>query len=409
MITLPWGLACVATAVMRAGHEVCLLDLLTEPNAGEAVANAISKFTPEVIGVSVRNIDDQNMQSPTFLLEKVRETVAQCRELSSAPVVLGGAGYSIFPETALEFLGADMGIQGEGEMVLPALLERLERGTSLAGLPGLYLRDGGLQGTRHFPASLDDLPLPEEIIVSSWRRDNDLWLPLQARRGCSMDCSYCSTAIIEGRRVRQRSPQLVVEYVSRLAGMGFSRIFFTDNNFNIPRAYAEEICQRMCHAGLDILWRCILNPLDVDEALARAMFDSGCREVSLGFESGSEQILRRMNKRFTIDDVVRAASLLGKHGIKRMGFLLLGGPGETRESVEQSLAFVDSLGLESIRVTVGIRIYPNTPLAEIAIEEGRITPEDDLLFPQFYLARGLEGWLARTIEKWKTTRPHWIF
>jgi hypothetical protein len=90
-----------------------------------------------------------------------------------------------------------------------------------------------------------------------------------------------------------------------------------------------------------------------------------------------------------------------------MGFLLLGGPGETRESVEESLVFADSLKLDALKVTAGVRIYPHTPLSEKAIEEGVISSQDDLLFPRFYMARGLEDWLREVLREWAIPRPHW--
>ena len=91
-----------------------------------------------------------------------------------------------------------------------------------------------------------------------------------------------------------------------------------------------------------------------------------------------------------------------------MGFLLLGGPGETRESVEESLTFADSLKLDSLKITEGIRIYPHTGLAKRSVEEGIIPSEEDLLFPRFYLAKNLEGWLPETLRCWMVARPHWV-
>ena len=136
------------------------------------------------------------------------------------------------------------------------------------------------------------------------------------------------------------------------------------------------------------------------------MAQSGCVEVSLGFESGSETILRRLNKKFTTTQVREASELLAEFGIRRMGFLLLGAPGETRESVLESLEFADSLKLDMLKLTTGIRIYPGTELAEIAREEGVISAEDDLLTPRFYLAQGLDEWLGQTICTWMSGRPY---
>ncbi len=128
------------------------------------------------------------------------------------------------------------------------------------------------------------------------------------------------------------------------------------------------------------------------------MAAAGCVEVSLGFESGSLAVLREMGKRFTPQDVREVSNRLADHSIRRMGFLLLGGPGESRETVEESLAFADSLQLDSLRITVGIRIYPGTKLAERAVAEGVVAPEDDLLLPRFYLAPGLEPWIHDRVE-----------
>jgi len=99
--------------------------------------------------------------------------------------------------------------------------------------------------------------------------------------------------------------------------------------------------------------------------------------------------------------------MLEKHGVKQTGFLLLGGPGETRESVLESLSFADSLPLNGLKITQGIRIYPHTKLARIAVNEGLVSPEDDLLKPTFYMVRGIEDWLRETLDAWTAERDHW--
>jgi radical SAM superfamily enzyme YgiQ (UPF0313 family) len=155
-------------------------------------------------------------------------------------------------------------------------------------------------------------------------------------------------------------------------------------------------------------WRCILYPGQVSESLVRDMAAAGCCEVSLGFESGDPDILASMNKRFGPGEIRRAVRLLSDAGIRQMGFLLLGGPGETRESVKRSIAFVDSLGLDMVKVTVGIRIYPQTRLAKIAREKGMVSADDDLLRPRFYLAPALEGWLVDHARRTVEEREGWI-
>jgi radical SAM superfamily enzyme YgiQ (UPF0313 family) len=184
--------------------------------------------------------------------------------------------------------------------------------------------------------------------------------------------------------------------------------FFVDNTFNLPNSYAKTLCEQLISSRLKINWRCILYPWKVDDELVEKMAKAGCKEVSLGFESGSKKILAKMNKKFTPADVRQISERLKKFGISRMGFLLLGGPGETRETVNQSLGFADSLDLEAMKITIGIRIYPHTPLAQSAVKEGLIEADDTLLFPTFYMTKGLENWLRKTVKAWMDTRPHWV-
>lgn len=406
ILPLPLGLHYVAAATRNRGHDVRVLDLMAYEESSQPIRDAIESFRPDVIGISVRNIDDQDMHDPKFLLADVKNAVLQCRRLSAAPVVLGGAGYSIFPEAVLAYLGADMGIQGEGEYVFPELLERLEKGMGLSGLPGLYLRGIGLQGERTFIDDLSDLDI---TVVRSFLSayDRGLFVPFQTRRGCPMDCTYCSTAAIEGRRIRKKAPQSAVEELRAFVGQGFRRFFFVDNTFNLPSSYAKEICRAIIRQGLGIDWWCILYPGRVDEDLIRLMAEAGCKEVSLGFESGCERILKVMNKRFGPEEIRKTSLMLEKNGIQQTGFLLLGGPGETRESVLESLSFADSLPLNGLKITQGIRIYPHTKLARIAVSEGLVSPDDNLLKPTFYVVPGIEDWLRETLGAWMAERGHW--
>jgi len=412
MPVLPMGLASVATAAGQAGHEVELLNLMTKGDLVEfKLENAVLSFRPEIIGVSVRNIDDQVMKSPKFLLEAVKNVVRSCRGLTSVPIVLGGAGFSIYPGSVLAYLEADMGIRGEGEAAFVELLDRLSRKETTAGVSNLILpgsaRESGLKTVRN----LDELPLPAPdgfFSLPAEFQNQKVWLPFQTRRGCPMGCSYCSTATIEGRILRKRSPAIVVESIARFAEAGFGNLFFVDNTFNFPSSYALELCGRMIGKNLRIQWQGILYPWKVDEKLIERMAEAGCVSVALGFESGSKKILRALNKRFRPEEVRRISQMLRRHGISRMGFLLLGGPGETRETVEESLEFADSLELESVKLTAGIRIYPDTVLAEIARAEGVVAVDDDLLRPKFYLAGALEGWIDEKVAYWLKKRPNWL-
>jgi len=411
MPVLPLGLAYVAASLEAKGHEVEQIYLRPEETAN-LLHKITASFRPEAIGISLRNIDDQKLENTTLLLDPVRKAVRICKEFSNAPVILGGAGYSMFPESALSYLGADMGVKGEGEISFPLLLETLA-GKEAGPVPGLCLAGKSLI-KEEFNSGLDKLPLPiPDIHLKNHpgiSRDA-LWMPFQTRRGCPMGCNYCSTSIIEGKMLRRFSPDRAIEALSRFVDAGYKQFFFVDNTFNMPPSYANDLCEGIIGAGLDIRFQAIFypsfNPAKKGEELIEKMARAGCVHVSLGFESGSPDILSLMKKKFSPEEVRQVSGLLKKHGIKRMGFLMLGGPGETSETARKSLEFADSLALEAMKVTTGIRIYPGTELARRALEEGMITPRDDLLFPRFYLREELRGWLQVEVKRYMSARPNW--
>lgn len=405
MVPLPLGLNCVAVAARNAGHRVKLVDLMGTSTISQIISDAVQESQPRLIGISVRNVDNQSMAETRFLLEPVREIVHVCRSISAATVVIGGAGFSIFPQAVLEYLGADVGVCGEGEAAFVALVDALERGADTAEIPGLCFPGKRPQGSLpRLP--LENLPLPDSLLWSCTATAADeIWIPFQTRRGCPMKCSYCSTPALEGTAVRVQPVQKVIDGLRAHVDAGFHQFYFVDNTFNFPLNYAKELCAAIASARLNIKWRAIIYPGFVDSDLARKMAEAGCVEVSLGFESGCPSILQSLNKKYDPDQVRQSARLLQEVGIRRMGFLLFGAPGETRDSVEQSLDFADSLHLEMLKVSMGIRIYPDTALAETAIREGVISANDDLLEPKFYLAKGLDEWLGPKLKEWMAQRP----
>jgi radical SAM superfamily enzyme YgiQ (UPF0313 family) len=347
------------------------------------------------------------MAGTRFLLDPLKKISETCRACSKAPIILGGAGYSMYPERLLEWLDADIGIRGDGEAGLPAALDHLQMGVDVSMLKGVYVRGRSPRKTLCAVPDMNRLCQPDpDLWPCTEQERSEVWLPFQTRRGCALDCSYCSTASIEGTTLRKRDPKAVAGHIRRHYEAGFRRFYCTDNTFNLPADYARDLCHALVRNGLPAVWSCIVYPYRVGEELVNDMARAGCVEVSLGFESGSPAMLKNMNKRFSLFDVRHAARLFHKQNIRLNGYLLLGGPGETRETVLESLTFADSLPLDFLKITTGIRIYPATALAQTAVSEGVITADDDLLQPCFYLARGLDGWIQEEVARWLASHPH---
>ena len=408
MPVFPLGLAYLGSSLREAGHDVAIFDLLGLEDPGPAVAGRIRAFRPDLIGVSIRNIDNQDPFQPEFYLPEIREIIRACRKVSHAPVVLGGAGYSIFPRRVLRYLGGDYGVAGEGERALCEIAQRIARGDAVDDIPGVITPDQREPVARSLIRDLGRIPRPAHELLPIGRYARTSPMPIQGKRGCNRKCIYCSSPLIEGRTVRLRPPGRIVEEIEcAVTRHGVRRFFFVDNLFN----YAEEptlaLCQAMISRGLPIEWSCILHPHGVTAELVRRMKKAGCTEASLGFESGSDTMLQRLGKEFTAEDVKQASRHLKAHGISQTGFLLLGGPGESRETVEESLAFAEDLAPEAMKLAVGIRIYPGTVLADIARDEARIPPDADLLAPIFYISEQVDGWLQERIPKEASAHPGW--
>ncbi|MGH7898884.1 MAG: lipid biosynthesis B12-binding/radical SAM protein [Candidatus Binatia bacterium] len=412
----PIGPAYVGAAARRAGHEVDTVDLCFVPDLEareKAVVDKLREFAPEVIGISLRNLDNSAYPENRSYIEDYRALISWVRASSSAPIVLGGAGFTVMPTTILEELHADYGVVGEGEFAFPWLLGMIERGEAVRPSSEFSCQPvnggvlvNGVARIKH----LDEAGAPDRDLfdIGSYYERGGC-LNVQTKRGCCFDCVFCSYPLIEGTKVRSRSAEKVVDEIDELhREHGIRHIFFVDNIFNFPLPHAKRVCQGLIDRGLDVEWSGYLNPKFVDEELVRLMAASGCKGVEFGTDSGAATMIANLRKEFDAEDLRRSSRLCQQYGVKFCHSLIFGGPGETDETVEQTLALMEELRPTAVVAFTGIRVLPGTGMVDIALHDGQIDGDDNLLHPKFYISTSLGEELIARIESHAAKHSNWI-
>lgn len=401
----PLGLALVGAALQQAGHEVAALDLLFSEDVSRDLEGAITGFRPRLIGLSIRNIES----STEFLPPSYKEVVGRIKGLSDAPIVAGGPGFSIMPRAMLEYLGIGMGIVGEGEAAAVGLVRALEAGRDPLTVPGVCTTgEGGFTLSPLKPVEdLRGLARPAWGLLPVSRYD---MVGVQSKRGCSFGCIYCTYPGLEGRRMRLKPPAAMADELHAAVGSGIrGPFYFVDNVFNNPKGHAEGVCRALIEKGVKASWGCLASPAGLDGSLIVTMREAGCESVEIGADSLSGSMLRRLGKNFRVDDVKNAVREVKDAGMMSMVFLILGGPGEDADTLSETFDALESLSPDKVFAVAGIRIYPGTPLAALAVEEGVIRPDDSLLQPAFYLSGGIGEDLCSRAEAFFKGRPEWIY
>jgi radical SAM superfamily enzyme YgiQ (UPF0313 family) len=388
-VVFPLGLAHVDAALRQAGFQTQWLDWQME---GTTLTERLKAWPPDFVGLSLRNIDDVLIQRQETFFDGLAEVCRTLRAHCAAPIILGGSGFSIFPEELLTLSGADFGLQGEAEETLPQLLTALQTGRDFSHLPGLVWRRGGqvvCNPPTHL-ANLAQLPRPfRPAEAARWYLEHSSMLNVQTQRGCAFHCCYCTYPLIEGRVPRHRPAEEVVEELAALEAAGARYFFVVDSVFNASPAHAAAVCEAMVRRQLRLTWGCFLRPAGLTPELARLMARAGLRHVEFGTDSFSDAVLAEYGKHFDFAEVLRCSRLAQEAGMDACHFLICGGPGETEVTLEEG--FRNSLRLPACVVlpVIGMRIYPRTPLHERALREGLLPAEASLLQPTYYVSPAL--------------------
>ncbi len=404
----PIGLSYVASATANAGHEVEFVDLLLNEKGLHHLEQRLREFAPEVVAISVRNIDNVIHQRLITHLNELARQTRLIRRHSQAHIVIGGPAISVLGCQALQHIDADFAVLGEGEESFPALLEQIAGEQAYWRVPGVCVRG---------PVAMNQAVTPRrsqgfgnsgmQRWLHNWRayeRQGATW-PIQSKRGCPLHCTYCTYPGIEGRNLRHRPPEEIVAEIRQVQKEVNPRCFeFIDSVFNMPESYAIELCEAIIRSGLRVTLTTMgINPRFLSAKLLETMGRAGFNSLMITPESASDPVLETMKKGFTRADAVRAAELVHRSGIRSMWFFMLGAPGETRETAEETVSFVerylnsrDTLSM----FTTGIRILPGTELAQQAVAEGYLPADQNFSESVFYFSPQVsEQWLLERVDQ----------
>lgn len=415
-LVAPLALDYLAAFLRRAGYDPELLDLAFESDWYAATNQAVAKRDLLALVILVRHLDDGLYNSQTFFLPKSRTLVEYLRSKTKAPIILIGGAYSLVPEAIMRFCRADFGVAGDPEVALPRLFEALENGGNYEHIPNIGWMDG--RSFHQNPVETVDLRhewFAERSFIDNVRYFNESGVTrFETKRGYQHNEIYSTDPITRGTTFRLRVPEHVAQEVERLADAGIYSLYADDAYFNEPYDHALAVCRAMQEHGLRnrVRWYATCTPECFDEELTEAMVSAGCQGVTIRANSGDSEQLARMGHVHTPDDIMASAELCRRAGILTIHEVFIGGPGESRKSIERTINLMKAANPDMIAIYYGLRIYPNTPLGSVVLTvtplrdnfhlRGAIYNNESLLRPVFYieslLGRGVEEYIEELID-----------
>jgi radical SAM superfamily enzyme YgiQ (UPF0313 family) len=406
----PLGAAYIASALRAKGYEVKIVDLcFIEDFQKELLAN-LKEFNPQLIGFSIRNIDNTSFQNTKYYLPWIKKIVNFCKENTDAHLIVGGSGLSVIPKEVLQYLELNIGVVGEGEEAICEIVEKINHSRDIKDINGIaYFEDGKYTENKMDSSNVINglSPARDLLNVRKYIVEGSI-TNIQTKRGCAFKCIYCTYPIIEGEKIRLRNPESVVIEIEMLnKKYGIDYFYFIDSIFNFPIVHAMQICEEIIKKGLNIKWTAFFHPKFITKELVTLLVKSGCSGVELGVDSASEKILENLKKGFHVGEIIRASSLTKKAGLNVCCYLLIGGPGEDMKSLKETFNVMEEVSPDAIIAQSGIRIYPRTEIEKIAIAEGYNL--ESYLPPKFYISRELKDNLVEVIYKFIPKYPNFIY
>ena len=400
--TYPLGLSMVAAALKNAGYDVYQFDFLQNNCSLDKLGNEIKQVNPEIIGISIRNIDNVNLLNEQRYIDAVGNMVKKIRQTTNAKVVMGGSGFSIMPDVILREVGADYGIVGEGEALMVEFVNNAWQGK--------YPEHRCIKTSLKLSGNEIPSAFYDSSIMKFYLKSGNI-ASVQTKRGCTHKCVYCSYPVLEGSTIRCRDPIEVVNDIHTLMNKHKVKyIFFTDSVFNDDNGRYLDVVNEMKRRGIFIPWTAFFKPEGLDEEHVKLMKQTGLKAAEIGADAASNITLKKLGKSFHFNDIIKCNDLFIRNGVATAHYYMFGCPGETQKTVMEGIHNIINLKKTVSFIFMGIRILPDTALAGTAIKQGIISREQELLEPVYYIAPGIDKqWLENTLNNAFKGIRHCIF
>jgi len=404
----PIGLAYIAGYLNPDRHHVKILDLMFSDDHLSDIEHLVESFQPNLIGLSLRNLDNVSYMDPQWALPITKEVIDKLRSITNAPVVCGGPGFSTMPEACFDYLDPDMAIAGDGGESFSQMADAMDTGEDYLHLTGMMYRseDGAL--TRHGMAysEFSKPPLLEQLDMPRYEKAG-FGIGVVTKLGDAFSNSIIAENNTANWRVLRPIEDVIDEVQSLKSQYNFKKIFFIDSGFNVPLPYAKSLCNAIIDHKLNLQWNSYLAPVpeSCDDEVLELMKTAGSGLVIVTNKGRVDTENESLGERLEpVREVCKRCDRIGINYVISQNF---GEPGETEKTVDAKLAFLREIEPALANLRVGVRIRPDTPTSYAAIKEGIIGREADLIEPHFYIAEPVREWLVEKLRSECESYPRW--
>lgn len=386
----PIGLAYIATSLPN--HDVKIFDMnfWEHEESLDRLQNELEKFQPDVAGISLRNIDTTQRFDLYLHYKTIPAAAGVIKAFNSKiKLIIGGPGFSLFPQELMERIPeCDYGVYMEGEETIAELVDHLNSPETIKGV--YYRQDGKVHFTgERRPPDFGALPIPRRDIgvidIKPYIEEGPHYnIGLQAKRGCALDCGYCSYPFLAGNKLRLRSAEHVVNEIEYLTGLGVDKFTFVDNVFNVPESHAEDICREIIRRGLKLDWSAWMEMKRTTEDLVRLMKQAGCTGIGFSPDGATDRALSALNKGITVADIENSIRIIRNVKGVNVGYnFFCMYPGMGLWDLLKTVYYYFKIPLMLLgkgSTFMGwVRIEPHTDLYRLALNEGYLDRNKNML------------------------------